>query len=101
LRNGLTFEWDAEKAAQNRQKHGVSFEEASAVFGDVLSVTIHDAVHSTFEETRFVTVGLSEKDRLIVVVHCERNERIRIISARRANKLEKQVYEEGFATQGN
>ena len=90
---GLHFEWDAQKAAINKKKHGVSFEEASTVFGDPLSVTIDDPLHSVGEE-RFVIIGRSHKQRTLVVVHAERGNNIRIISARLATSPEKRTYEE-------
>ena len=90
---GLHFEWDAQKAAINKKKHGVSFEEASTVFGDPLSVTIDDPLHSVGEE-RFVIIGRSYKQRTLVVVHAERGNNIRIISARLATSPEKRTYEE-------
>ena len=90
----MKFEWDPRKAALNLQKHGVSFEEASAVFGDPLAGTIADPVHST-GEARFVTIGMTPARRLIVVVHTEREDRIRIISARPATRPEKKKHEEG------
>jgi len=76
----LTFEWDRRKAASNLQKHGVSFEEAATAFGDPLSVTIQDPDHSE-EEERFILLGRSETERLLTVVHTERGDTIRIISA--------------------
>jgi uncharacterized protein len=88
----VQFEWDAQKAAQNLAKHGVSFDEASTVFGDPLAGTILDPRQSS-DELRFVTIGLSASRRLIVVAHAERDERIRIISARRATRLERRSYE--------
>jgi uncharacterized protein len=88
----MQFEWDARKAAQNLVKHGVSFDEASTVFGDLLAGTILDPRHSS-DEPRFVTIGLSTSQRLIVVAHAERDDRIRIISARRATRREKRKYE--------
>jgi uncharacterized DUF497 family protein len=91
----LTFEWDPEKAAQNLKKHGVSFEEASSVFGDALSTTIPDPAHSRGEH-RFVTLGHSLAARLIVVCHLDENGgRVRIISARRATRKESRAYQEG------
>ena len=92
---GLTFEWDAVKAQENLRKHGVSFEEASTVFGDPLSLTIEDPLHSE-EEDRFVTIGESIRRRILVVVHTERGDTIRIISARRATSRERRVYEEDY-----
>lgn len=83
------FEWDTEKAVSNLQKHDVSFEEAATVFFDPLSLTIPDPVHSD-EENRFVTTGLSDQRRPLVVVHSEHDDRIRIISARLATSSEKE-----------
>jgi uncharacterized protein len=90
----LVFEWDAEKASVNRIKHRVSFEEASTVLGDLLSVTIADPLHWDASEQRFVTIGTSRHNRILVVVHCNRGERIRIISARKATRRERHAYEE-------
>ena len=90
----LIFEWNGDKARQNIKKHGISFEEAATVFGDPSSLTIRDPLHSAHEE-RFVTVGYSYKYRLLVVVHTERGNTIRIISARRATRRERKTYEEG------
>jgi uncharacterized DUF497 family protein len=89
----LIFEWDPEKAKRNLKIHKVSFHEASPVFGDTMSLTIHDPLHSD-EEDRFVIIGNSHKNRLLVVVHVERGNRIRIISARKATRKEKIQYEE-------
>jgi len=91
---GLQFSWNAEKAAVNRSKHGVSFEEASTVFGDPLSVTISDPDHSD-DEFRFVIVGQSFEGQLLVVVHSEMEDSIRIISARPATRREREAYERG------
>jgi len=90
---GLLFEWDERKAKQNLGKHGVSFEEASTVFGDTFSVTIDDPLHS-MREQRCVTLGHSTKQRLLVVVHTSRSGRMRIISARVATRHERNTYEE-------
>jgi uncharacterized DUF497 family protein len=90
----LTFEWDTNKARRNVGKHGVSFEESSSVFGDPLSLTVPDPVHSKVEE-RFVTLGTSHRGNLLVVVHTERGDNIRIISARPASRRERRTYEEG------
>jgi uncharacterized DUF497 family protein len=86
------FEWDPEKAASNLKKHDVSFEEAASVFGDELSLTISDPLHSHDEE-RFIILGSSVKGRYLVVVHTDRNDKIRIISARQANAGEIKRYE--------
>lgn len=91
----LTFEWDTNKAQANLEKHGVSFIEAIMVFGDPLSLTIDDPLHST-EEERFITIGQSSQGRTLVVVYAEREDNIRIISARLAKRRERRTYEEGL-----
>ena len=88
----LNFEWDERKAKSNLAKHGVNFAEASTVFGDPLSLTIPDPAHSQAEE-RFIILGTSFAGKLLVVVHTERGDNIRIISARRASRREKRDYE--------
>ena len=88
------FEWDDAKAASNLQKHGVSFDEALSVFGDSLAITFSDSDHSEYED-RSRTYGISNKARLLVVVHTERRSGVRIISARRATRYEKSIYENG------
>ena len=88
----LLFEWDGNKAKANSVKHEVSFEEAATVFGDEYSLTIDDIAHSIHEK-RKVTLGKSAKHHLLVVVHTERGEHIRIISARKASKKEREQYE--------
>ena len=90
----MKFEWDPKKAAANLRNHGVSFEDAAAVFGDPLAGTIPDPMHST-DEPRFVTIGMTPAERLIVVVHTDRGDRIRIVSARLATRAEKKKHEEG------
>jgi uncharacterized protein len=87
------FEWDPEKAGANERKHGVSFGEAATAFGDPLSLTIADPDHSDRED-RFVLLGESFRGRLLVVVHTEREDRIRLISARLATRRERRAYEE-------
>ena len=89
----LLFEWDSRKAEQNLKKHNVSFEEAATIFGDPLSLIIDDPVHSDHEE-RFVIIGESIQRRLLVVVHAEKGDNIRIISARVATLRERRAYEE-------
>ena len=90
----LQFTWDPRKAAANLRKHGISFEEAATAFGDPLSVTIPDPLHSQSEE-RFILIGRSERSRLVVVVHLEVTDTvIRLISARPATRRERQTYEE-------
>lgn len=86
------FEWDPTKAAENLVKHGVAFEEAKSVFADPMFITFVDDEHSVDEE-RYITVGISGRGRLLVVAHTERQERIRIISARKATKKEVSYYE--------
>jgi len=88
----VQFEWDPSKAGANLIKHGVSFDEASSAFGDPLALTISDPDHS-FDEHRFVTTGLSREQRLLVVSHTWREDRIRIIMAREANAKETRQYE--------
>lgn len=90
----MRFEWDAAKAAANLRKHGVSFEEASSVFYDPLSATGDDPDHS-FGEGRFVTFGVSSSGRLLVIAHAERGDAIRIITARKATRADRKLYEEG------
>lgn len=90
---GLTFEWDERKAHANLKKHGVSFEEASTIFSDPLSVTIPDPLHS-HDEDRFVTVGATTDSKILVVVHCDHGDRTRIISARQATPKERSDYED-------
>jgi len=92
LRLSLKFTWDKDKAEFNIRKHGITFEEASTVFTDPLSVTIDDPLHSYGEE-RFVIIGESFKERLLVVVHTDIGDTIKIISARPAIKKERKNYE--------
>ena len=89
----LLFEWDPIKAKKNIKIHGVSFDEASTSFKDTLSLTIYDPLHSD-EEDRFVLIGNSYKNHLLAVVHTERGDKIRIISARKTTKNERKQYEE-------
>jgi len=90
----VQFEWDRRKAKSNLKKHGVSFQEAATVFGDVLAITFDDPDHST-NECRLLTFGLSRTSKAIIVSHTERNKAMRIISARLMTKNERQIYEEG------
>lgn len=85
------FEWDPGKAERNLRKHGVTFDEASTVFGDPLSITIFDPKHSD-EEHRFVITGYSSLGRQIVVSHTDRGDKIRIISARLPTAAERRNY---------
>jgi uncharacterized DUF497 family protein len=89
----MEFEWDPSKAAENLRKHKVSFNEAATLFGDLLGSTASDPDHSAGEH-RYITVGLSNRGRLLIVAHAERRERIRIISARKSTRGEKRAYEE-------
>lgn len=90
----MKIEWDPRKAKSNLKKHGVSFEEAATALSDPMAATGADPDHSVVEE-RYVTFGVSQKGRLLVVSHTEKGETIRIISARRASKGEREIYEEG------
>lgn len=89
----MIFEWNEAKARTNLAKHGISFDEASTVFGDPLSVTVHDPLHSRHED-RFVTVGVSVANKMLVIVHVDRGQRVRIISARTATPQERRQYED-------
>ena len=89
----LRFEWDARKALTNRMKHGVSFEEATTVFANPLA-RIFDDPHHSIAESREIIIGLSQKQRLLLVCFTEREDGVRIISARKATTLERQDYEE-------
>ena len=88
------FSWDDRKAAANLRKHGVAFHEASTVFDDPLAITYADSEHST-GENRYVTFGLSSSGRILVVSHSEINSGIRIISARKTDRAERKIYEQG------
>jgi hypothetical protein len=88
----VRFEWDPVKAGRNLVKHGISFDEASTVFGDPLAGTISDPDHS-IGEARYLTVGHSVTGRLIVVAHTESDEIVRIISAREGDTQERRRYE--------
>jgi uncharacterized protein len=89
----MEFEWDPGKATGNLRKHKVSFNEAATVFGDFFGATAADSDHSD-DEHRYITVGLSNRARLLMVAHAERGGRIRIISARRLTHNERKAYEE-------
>lgn len=96
----FTFEWDEEKEKANFRKHKVTFAEAETVFTDELLVTFPDEIHSD-EEERFISIGMSEINRLLLVVHTEivktsGNITIRIISCRKATPLERKTYEENY-----
>jgi uncharacterized DUF497 family protein len=87
----ITFTWDRRKSAVNERKHKTTFEEAITVFNDPREIMMPDPEHSDNEE-RFVSIGLSERGRLITVVYTETEEAIRIISARPASRLEQSQY---------
>lgn len=86
------FEWDENKAQSNLVKHGVSFHEAITVFSDPQAVDAPDL----YEPDRFVIIGMSAHARVLFVVHAQRGERIRIISARKASRAQRRIYEEGI-----
>jgi uncharacterized DUF497 family protein len=88
----MRFEWDRTKATANWKKHSVTFDEAVSVFYDPLAATFLDP-DSSFGEERLVTVGLSSRGRLLVVVYAEQSETIRLISARLATKYEREQHE--------
>ena len=88
------FEWDPAKAARNVRKHRVAFWEAVSCFADVESITVPDPAHA-WDEERWVLLGRSAFGRILVVVHVEREDAIRIISARPASAAERRRYEEG------
>jgi hypothetical protein len=90
----VIVEWDDQKAAANARKHHVSFEEAATVLEDTLSITFRDPDHS-IEEFRFLTIGRSSSGRIIMVAHTDREEAVRLISARPATRSERRSYEEG------
>ncbi len=90
----MKFEWDENKAAINLSKHGLSFEEARTVFDDPLYVDLYDPDHSD-EEDRYIIVGESQQGNLLIVSYTERADFIRLISARKVTRVEREVYEEG------
>ncbi len=90
----MKFEWNPNKAVMNLRKHSISFQEATTVFDDSLSVAFPDPDHS-IGESRYVIIGMSGSGQLLVVSHTDRENRTRIISARRASRHERRFYEEG------
>ena len=89
----ITFEWNEQKALKNLRKHGISFDEAKSVFYDEFALQFFDEKHSD-EEDRFIMLGRSNQAKVLIVCHCERNEgHIRIISARKATKNERNFYD--------
>lgn len=96
----LVFEWNEGKAKSNLRKHKIGFEEAEAIFNDPFVVTFADEFHS-LEEERFISLGLSNVNRILLVVHTETSKNadvilVRIISCRKATVLERNIYEEQF-----
>jgi hypothetical protein len=91
--NKLVFEWDKKKDKSNTKKHGISFDEAQTTFFDEYAIQFYDPDHSE-DEDRFLLLGTSFKSKILVVCHCFREEetKVRIISARKADKDEQQVY---------
>jgi uncharacterized DUF497 family protein len=92
--SGLQFEWDPDKEAINIAKHGVSFSQAAEVFGDPRALTVFDDAHSA-DEDREITIGLAGIGPVLVVVHVDRDDRLRIISARKATPRERRAYDHG------
>ena len=90
----MEFEWNPNKAELNFKKHGVSFQEAATTFNDPLSVTFPDPDHS-IGESRYVIIGISRFRQILVVAHTDREDKIRIITARKATRQERKFYEEG------
>jgi uncharacterized DUF497 family protein len=90
----VVYEWDPRKARSNRRKHGVSFTEAVSVFLDPLAWSFTDPDHSEGER-REITIGTTSTGLVVFVSHCQRGDRTRVISARRATRKERQQYEEG------
>ena len=88
----MEFEWHPNKAVSNLAKHNVSFNEASTVFGDPLSLTFPDPDHSD-DESRYITIGESTQQRLLIISHTDIGQRIRIISARSVTRQERKIYE--------
>lgn len=91
----MEFDWDPYKAVRNFENHAVSFEEASTIFDDPFYITVVDDEHSDNEQ-RYISIGISRSNRLIIVAHTARQRYVRIISARKATKNERGYYEEGF-----
>lgn len=91
----ISYEWDRDKAAENQDKHGITFDEAATVFRDLFSFSMPDPDHSAEDEERWVTLGRSAEQRLLVVVHVDlADDHLRLISARRATKNEAKTYAE-------
>jgi uncharacterized protein len=89
----LGFEWDEEKASANAKKHRVSFEEAVLAFSDPMLITFSDPLHAESEES-FLSIGISSKDRVLIVAHTDRSNKVRIVNCRKATASERKRYEE-------
>ena len=89
----MEFRWDPRKDRSNQRKHGITFREAATVFEDLFSITFPDPGHS-FDEERFLTIGVSKSGSILVIAHTEYDDEIRIISARAATRTEREFYEE-------
>ena len=92
----MDFEWDADKDAENRTKHGISFEEAAHIFDGPVLTKIDDREY--YDEVRAITMGMLSPDAVLVVVHTDRGENVRLMSARKANRRERQVFYDYLAT---
>ena len=90
----MDYEWDEQKAARNLEKHGISFADAATVFDDPLYVDFYDPDHSSGEQ-RYLVIGMSREGHLVIVSYTERNDVIRLISAREVTSAERKAYEEG------
>ena len=95
----MIYEWDPKKAAANQRKHDISFDDAASVFLDPLALTFADSDHSIAEQ-RGVTIGHTRRQQVVFVAHCQRGNRVRLISARRATPRERRQYEEGNTEDG-
>jgi uncharacterized DUF497 family protein len=91
----LAFEWDEVKAIGNIRKHHVAFEEAMTIFNDAMLLTYHDSAHSQ-SEYRYISIGVSVSNRVLLVCHTERHNNIRLISCRKATKKEALEYAKGW-----
>lgn len=87
------YQWDDEKATSNLRKHQIGFEEAKTIFNDEFLITIYDEAHSDAED-RFISIGVSNAGRVLVVIHTDENDVIRIISCRKATTIERIKYEQ-------
>ena len=88
----MQFEWDKNKDLSNFKKHSISFSEAATVFGDILSITFYDPDHSKYEH-RYITIGTSKFNKILVIAHTDRGDITRIISARKVTRTEQKYYE--------